>query len=145
MASETIFKICSAIAMIGWIVLAFVTPFWSKTNKFIIGVVVALLCIVYTWLIIESFGFDDLKSFGTLDGVALLFQDRTLLTAGWVHYLAFDLFVGTWITMNGRKHGINHWLLVPLLLLTFMLGPVGLLIYLLVRWWRTRHYFSENH
>lgn len=87
---------------------------------------------------------DDFKAFGSLEGVMGLFQDKTMLTAGWVHYLAFDLFVGTWISLNARKHGINHWLLIPVLLLTFMLGPVGLLIYLLVRWIRSRRYFADN-
>ncbi len=130
--------------MIGWIILVFLSPFWKHTDKLMVGFIITLFCIVYAWLIIISFRLDDLKAFGSLDGVMGLFQDKTLLTAGWIHYLAFDLFVGAWITRNARKHGINHWLLLPVLFLTFMLGPVGLLIYLLVRWFRTRRYFADN-
>jgi hypothetical protein len=49
-----------------------------------------------------------MESFGSLNGVMKLFQDRTLVTAGWVHYLAFDLITGIWIQKNAQKHSINH-------------------------------------
>jgi hypothetical protein len=56
-----------------------------------------------------------------------------LLAAGWVHYLAFDLFVGAWIAERGAALGLPHWQLVPVLLLTFMFGPAGLLAFILLR------------
>jgi hypothetical protein len=74
-----------------------------------------------------------------------LFKNRTLVTAGWVHYLAFDLLTGIFIRKNAQKHGINHWLIVPCLLFTFMLGPIGLLLYLLLRWVITKNYFANNY
>jgi hypothetical protein len=52
---------------------------------------------------------------------------------GWTHYLAFDLFIGSWEIEDAGKRGIPHWLMVPILLLTFMLGPIGLLTYFIVR------------
>jgi cytochrome bd-type quinol oxidase subunit 2 len=54
-------------------------------------------------------------------------------TIGWIHYLAFDLFVGTWIARNADQHNIARWLQVPILFLTLMAGPIGLLLYLLLR------------
>ncbi len=145
MTPDSIFQICSTIAMIGWLVLIVVSPFILEIDKFLTGTIITLLSLVYAWLIASSFIPGDMKSFGSLDGVMTLFQNKTLLTAGWVHYLAFDLMVGTWIKRNSVKYGISHWLIIPCLLFTFMLGPVGLLVYLLIRFIKTRNYFSANY
>ena len=145
MTPALIFQLSSSIALIGWLVLIIASPFILEVDKFLIGVIITLLALVYAWLIISSFNPGDLKKFGTLDGVMSLFQDKTLVTAGWVHYLAFDLMVGIWIKRNSLKFGINHWLIIPCLLLTFMLGPVGLLIYLLIRFIKTNNYFATNY
>jgi heme A synthase len=131
--------------MIGWLVLIVASPFFQEVDKLLIGIFITLLAIVYTWLILTSFNSDDMKNFGSLDGVMNLFQNKTLVTAGWVHYLAFDLMVGIWIKRNSMKYGISHWLIIPCLLFTFMLGPVGLLLYLLIRFIKTRRYFSSNY
>ena len=82
-------------------------------------------------------------SFGSLDGVAALFVNREALLAGWIHYLAFDLLTGIFIVNNARKNGIGIALLLPCLFFTFMLGPVGLLLYLLIRWTRTKNYWID--
>jgi len=71
--------------------------------------------------------------FSSLAEVARLFENPSLLLAGWVHYLAFDLFIGAWEVRDARRLGIPHLLVVPCLVLTFMLGPVGLLLYLGLR------------
>jgi len=72
--------------------------------------------------------------FGTLDAVASLFTIRGLLLAGWIHYLAFDLFVGSWEVSDARANGIHHLLVVPCLLATFMAGPVGLVLYFAIKY-----------
>ena len=71
--------------------------------------------------------------FGSLADVSLLFSEPALLLAGWVHYLAFDLFIGAWEVRDAQKHGVPHLLVVPCLILTFMLGPIGLLLYFAIR------------
>ena len=144
MSPDSIFQLCSTIAMIGWLILIIASPFVVEIDKFILGVVITLFCIVYLWLVIESFSPSDVKKFGSLDGVMELFQNKTMLTAGWVHYLAFDLFAGLWIKRNSLKFGIPHLVLVPILFLTFMLGPIGLLLYLLVRMVKTKRWFATN-
>jgi hypothetical protein len=63
----------------------------------------------------------------------MLFQNKWLLLAGWIHYLAFDLFIGSWQVRDAAKQGISHWLVIPCLALTFMFGPIGLLLYFLLR------------
>jgi hypothetical protein len=71
--------------------------------------------------------------FGSLPALMVLFTDPALVTVGWIHYLAFDLFVGCWEVNDSRKQGINHWLVIPCLLLTFLLGPIGLALYFVLR------------
>jgi hypothetical protein len=144
MSPDLIFQICSTVAMCGWVILIFISPFWLKYDKFLISIIITLFAIVYSWLIFSSITINDLKGFSSLNGVMTLFQNRTLVTAGWVHYLAFDLMTGIWIQKNAQKHHINHWLAVPCLFFTFMLGPFGLLLYLIVRSLKTRDFFTAN-
>jgi hypothetical protein len=65
--------------------------------------------------------------------VARLFENPWMLLAGWTHYLAFDLWIGSWEVRDARAHRIPHWLVLPCLFLTFMFGPAGWLLYVIVR------------
>jgi hypothetical protein len=69
----------------------------------------------------------------TLSGVATLLNSPAGATIAWVHFLAFDLFVGRWIYLDSQQRRISAWLMAPVLFLTLMLGPVGFLFYLIVR------------
>lgn len=144
MTPDSIFQLCSGIAVAGWLILIIGSPFILEIDKFLIGIVIVLFCLVYTWLVVSAFSPDDLKKFGSLDGVMELFRDKTMVTAGWVHYLAFDLLAGCWIKRNSLRHGIPHIVIIPVLVVTFMLGPVGLLLYLFIRTVRTKRYFATN-
>lgn len=144
MSPNQIFSVASLTAMIGWVVLIFF-PFWKEREKYIVGIIATLLCIAYTVIIFSAIGLNDLKSFGTLEGVMKLFTNEKAVLAGWIHYLAFDLLTGVFIHRNAQRHGINHWLIAPILFFTFLLGPFGLLLYLLLRWAVTKKYFAENH
>ena len=63
--------------------------------------------------------------FSSLPAVATLFSQPWLLLAGWVHYLAFDLIIGSWEVRDARERGIPHIAVIPCLALTFMFGPAG--------------------
>ena len=145
MSPDSIFQTCSTIAMAGWLVLLIISPFWSGFDKFLIGIIITLLAIVYAWLIFQVFTPGDFEKFSSLNGVMELFTDKTAVTAGWVHYLAFDLLTGIWIKKNAQKYNIHHLILIPCLLVTFMLAPIGLLLYLLVRSIKTKQYFAANY
>jgi hypothetical protein len=96
----------------------------------------ALLGAVYTacaCVLFLSGGGPEGAGMGSLPGVMKLFSMPLAAFVGWVHYLVFDLFVGAWQARDARRHGIPHALLLPCLALTLMLGPAGLLLYLLVR------------
>ena len=145
MSPDSVFQTCSTIAMVGWIVLLIISPFWSSFDRFLIGIIITLFAIVYAWLIFQVFTPGDFEKFSSLNGVMDLFTNKTAVTAGWVHYLAFDLLTGIWIKKNAQKYNIHHLILIPCLLLTFMLGPIGLLLYLLVRSIKTKQYFAANY
>jgi prepilin signal peptidase PulO-like enzyme (type II secretory pathway) len=132
MKAEQIFSIVNLIAMISWIILA-VAPRWIVTRKVILsGVIPLLLSAAYLILIILFFGKSE-GGFGSLADVMKLFTNEWAVLAGWIHYLAFDLFVGTWEVKDAQAKNISHWFVVPCLFLTFMLGPIGFLLYSILR------------
>jgi hypothetical protein len=71
--------------------------------------------------------------FGSIEAVRALFSVDIGIVVGWAHYLVFDLFVGAWAARDAQRRGFSHWLLIPCLLLTFMAGPFGLLLYVILR------------
>ena len=71
--------------------------------------------------------------FDSIEGVRGLFANDSALTAGWLHYLAFDLFVGTWIARDSAERNVHALLVAPCLALTLLFGPAGLLAYFLLR------------
>ncbi len=93
-------------------------------------VVLATAYLVFIAIALTSGGAFDPEAYGSLDGVMKLFDSRWATLAGWTHYLCFDLFVARWIMNDAPDAG--YWL-TPILFLTLMFGPVGLLCYLAVR------------
>jgi hypothetical protein len=143
MNADILFSIANLIALAGWMLLTLL-PRWKYTQMIVIsGFLPLLLSTLYLSLIIAYFGEAE-GSFGSLDGVMSLFQNRYVVLTGWVHYLAFDLFIGCWELRNSEKHQIPLFLVVPCLFLTFMFGPVGLLCYFIIRSFRTKKLMHEN-
>ena len=95
-------------------------------------VIPALWAVAYVILLIQGMGETE-GSFSSIAGVRALFASDSALTAGWLHYLAFDLFVGTWIARDSVERRIHGLLIIPCLACTLMFGPSGLLLYLLLR------------
>ena len=132
MSPEQLFTIANAIAALGWLMLALLPRQRWVTESVTGKAVPALFALLYILIIVTTFGSAE-GSFATLEGVASLFTNRWLLLAGWVHYLAFDLLIGTWEARDARDRGVPHLLLIPCLLLTFMFGPAGWLLYMGLR------------
>jgi len=129
MTPEKIFSLCGALAGLGWLILL-LGPVWPKRLRDHLPVYLPIvLSFVYAALIVTHWP-GHKGGFNSLDQVALLFSDRWLLLAGWVHYLAFDLFVGGWEYNDARQRGVPHLAIVPALILTFLFGPAGFLVYL---------------
>jgi Domain of unknown function (DUF4281) len=128
MTADQVFSAASITALLGWLVLAasiiMKRPFWRDQiagRAFPIG-----LALLYAALIVFFFGKAE-GGFGSLADVQKLFTAPWVVVAGWVHYLAFDLFVGAWIAHRVTEEGLPRLALVALLPLTFMFGPMGLL------------------
>jgi Domain of unknown function (DUF4281) len=143
---ETVFSLVNGWALLAWLLLAF-APRKPLVLSAVMYLGVALLCLVYTVLIVGllSGGIDGgpggsggSPDFTTLAGVMALFDTPGGATLGWTHYLAFDLFTGLWIARDADAKGFGRIVQFPFLFLTFMVGPVGLLLWLIVRERRAR-------
>lgn len=131
---EQIFSACSALAVLGWLLLI-LAPRWRVTQAISGAAIPLVIAVVYLVLIVRYMP-GAAGGFGSLAEVASLFATPGLLLAGWVHYLAFDLFIGSWEVRDAQRHRVPHLVVVPCLILTFLFGPIGLLAYLLLRAWR---------
>lgn len=137
MKAEQIFSIASLLAMVSWL-LIIILPRWRFTAKIVLnGTIPLLLSVAYLVLIVLFFGKAD-GGFDSLANVMKLFTNEWAVLAGWIHYLAFDLFVGSWEVKDSQANGISHWFVIPCLILTFLLGPIGFLLYSILRFFRAK-------
>lgn len=128
---ERIFSLCGNVVLPCWLLLIF-APRWKWTYRLTTFVAPLLIAAVYFWLLVSAPHAPG-GGFSSLAQVKALFNVDKALLAGWIHYLALDLFTGSWEVRDARRLGINHWLVVPCLILTFLFGPVGLALYLILR------------
>lgn len=139
---DLIFSITNSFALLMWLILAFAPRRTAIMNGLFYGGV-GLLALVYALIIIPLMtgmidgGSGGTPDFSTLAGVQQLLSSPGGATIGWIHYLAFDLFVGLWVARNADRYGFARWLQIPILFFVLMLGPLGLVLYLLLRF--TRH------
>jgi hypothetical protein len=139
---ELIFTITNNWALVMWLILAF-APRKDVAMKGVFYGGVALLALAYAVIVIPLMtgmiagGSGGSPDFTTLAGVQALLSSDGGAVVGWIHYLAFDLFVGMWVARNADKYGFARWIQVPILFFVLMLGPLGLVLYLLLRF--TRH------
>ena len=135
-APDIIFRLANLVAMATWLALS-ASLFVDRLRPFARAAagtaVPALLALAYIPLIIGGFGEAPGGGFGSIGEVRALFASDAGLTAGWLHYLAFDLFVGAWIARAGAEAGVPAALLLPCLAATFLFGPAGLLLFLALR------------
>jgi uncharacterized membrane protein len=129
MTPDIIFQITNTFVLVGWFLL-FVLPQWEYTQRIVLQFVVLSLAVVYILLVLPTLANFSPAAFMSLGGIKVLFQNETALLAGWIHYLAFDLFVGAYIVRQGQKRKIPRWQYTICLPFTFMLGPLGLVLFL---------------
>mgnify|MGYP001077027512 CR=1 FL=1 len=137
MTTSDVFELVNSIVLPAWLVLIFFpTKAWKNPVVYSFA---AALAVVYLLYVIRGLGEMDMQAFMTLDGIKAMFSSDEAVLAGWIHYLVFDLLVGCWILNNSQKHNISHFLIIPCLLLCFMLGPVGFLLYWVIKLVKTKH------
>ncbi len=133
MDAATLFDIANAGALIGWLMLAFapLKRAWLVPGARIVGV---LLAVLYSGLLIGAVMGGGMEGdFNSLAGVTALFARPEGVLVGWVHYLAFDLWVGAWAVEDADRRRLRHWAVLPCLVFIFLAGPLGLLLYLAAR------------
>ena len=115
--------------------LIIVLPHWNWTKRIIGSLwIVAPLLLAYALLVLpQALAVLPALLNPTIPGIAGLLGTPTGATIGWIHFLAFDLFVGRWVYLDILTRQITAWVASPLLFLILMFGPFGLLLYLLVR------------
>jgi hypothetical protein len=132
MTPNQVFTIANTLALAAWLLLI-VLP----RQRWVAGVaarwvIPGIFAALYAAIVAAQWAGSS-GGFSTLADVAMLFSQPWLLLAGWIHYLAFDLFVGSWEVRDARERGIPHLAVVPCLVLTFLFGPAGWLLYVAVR------------
>ena len=136
MSADDFYWYASVLIFLPWAMLMF-APRFIYTEKIAFGCAVLLLlaAAVYTfaYLRAENAG-GDLFS---LEGFKNLFRSKEMLLTGWLNYLSFCLLVGVWQVHDSENEKIPHLFVVPSLLLTLVMGPGGLVVYLLVRYFKT--------
>lgn len=135
MSYDLLFSLINYSVLPAWLLLM-LAPNWKLTDKIVHSLFYPLLLgAVYTGgMIMAAMGHGAQGGgFSSIQGVRTLFSADVGMIIGWTHYLVFDLFIGAWEARDARRNGFNHWLLIPCLLLTFMAGPIGLALYLILR------------
>jgi len=126
-----VFSAVSTLAALQWLLLI-ALPKWKVTQWLINYAAVPLLLAVIYCIYIGGFFSVQGGGFGSIQEVRVLFSNDNLLLAGWVHYLAFDLLIGFSIIQSAQAKAVSHWLVIPCLVLTFMFGPCGYLLYQII-------------
>ena len=120
-----------------WALIIFV-PFLKITDTLVHSVLAPIvLGVTYAWLLATVMGggitMPEGAGFNSLDALMKTFSVKEAVVAGWAHYIVFDLFVGAWIARDAQRIGLNQFVVAPALILTLLVGPIGLLTYLLTR------------
>ncbi|MGQ5261095.1 ABA4-like family protein [Micromonospora sp. ZYX-F-536] len=132
--TATLFTLTFAVAAPFW-ALMILLPNWSWTARIISSPLIVLpVVLIYALLVVPAFG-EVLPAVAspTLEGVRDLLGTADGAAAGWAHMIAFDLFVGRWAWLDSRERGVPALVMAPVLVLTILLGPLGLAAYLGVR------------
>ena len=142
---DHVFGFTSQMVLPGWLLLIFL-PRWIGTRWLVhAGILPVMLGMCYLGIVgpVMARGELHFSEFGSFAGVKNLFQNDWIIVGGWVHYLAFDLWTGAWEVRDSSRIGLSHFLVIPCLCLSFMLGPIGLLLYFLLRWTFKRRFVVE--
>lgn len=138
MNPELVYSVTNIAALAAWLVLV---GYPLRREPILIAArsVAAVLSAVYVVLLARGVSEGGAPNFATLAGVSALFAQPGHAVVGWTHYLAFDLWVGTWEVEEAARRRLPYFLVLPCLALTFLVGPVSLVAFLvLCAGWRLR-------
>ena len=131
-----------------------VLPFWlillffpqSKICKIFTTSIfpIIIFSLIYAYLIYVIFkdGYDFLRNFSlylSFANLLYLFENSNFLILFWIHFLSINLFCGSWMVKDSQKIGVSKFLTFFPLILTYFIGPIGLMIY-----WMIRIFFAKK-
>lgn len=136
MTEENLYLLINAGVLPAWALL-FVVPRAEITRKFVhSGLYPIAYGALYAAFLSAALFFGRSSpdaGMSTLSGVSAIFSHPNGVLTGWTHYLVFDLFIGAWISRDAIRRGISHIFILPALFFSLMFGPIGLLIYFVLR------------
>ena len=134
MSDDHLFALASAVPLVGWLALAF-APLRRAAAVIVARVVAVVLAAGYLALVGAALAHPagPAPDFQSLAGLAKAFSNPHVMLIGWVHYLALDLWTGSWEVEEAGRRGVPHAAVLPCLLLTFLAGPAGLVVFLILR------------
>ena len=128
----------SKLVRLGWLLLFFL-PYW-QWSKTIVWTIVIIVSFAYIYLLVFGKRYDSqqdyvarFKDYYSLKGIMAMFTNARVTAIAWFHFLAFDLLIGLHIVIDAQQLMIPHWLLLPFLVASLMIGPAGLIAYLGLR------------
>ena len=133
---NTAFTVINALVLPAWALLILLPRSHITAHLVHSALYPVIMGAIYVAGMIAAFAFGQSSGdvdFTSIEGVRGIFAHPNGVIIGWTHYLVFDLFVGAWIARDALRHHIPHLLVIPCLVGAFMFGPVGLLLYMLLR------------
>ena len=148
MSWSALFTLTNIVALVGWAMIA-ALPRSKTVYSVVMYACVGLLCLAYAAMFVGLFGglADPARVVGaaepdladySIEGLRALFMSDGGIVLGWTHYLAFDLFIGLWIARDADAKGFSRIVQLPILFATLVAGPIGLLLWLIIREGRAR-------
>jgi Domain of unknown function (DUF4281) len=138
MTADNFYWYSSVLIFIPWALLILI-PKGKYTEPIAFGSAILLL-LAAAWFTIGylAHGGEGGGNLISLEGFSNIFRSKEMLLTGWLNYLSFCLLTGTWQSHDAQQLKIPHWFVVPCLFLTMLTGPAGVLLYLLVRFFKTK-------
>ena len=121
-----------------WLILIFF-PNSNLSRYFVTSIFpIFILAGAYIFILYKSYlnSFDFMNNFSLylgIDQLADLFKDKSYLMMFWIHFIAINLFTGGWIVKDSQKFSINKIFLAIPLLITYLIGPIGIFVYWIIR------------
>ena len=138
LTSENIYLWCNFGVLPFWILLILL-PNSRYTHIFINSIIIPLiLSSAYVFIVYQSFNLDEsffnvFNIYLGLDNLYTVLSEEFFLLAFWLHFLSLNLFVGSWIARDGFKYNIPRSLVFLPLLFVYFTGPLGIVLYWLIR------------
>ena len=121
-----------------WLMLIFI-PNSRVTQIFVNSIILPLILsatyiyIIYQAILMDEPMSDVFKLYLSLDNLYTLFATESFLLIFWLHFLALNLFLGSWISRDGIKYNVPRSLAFFPLILVYLAGPLGLVLYWIIR------------